>query len=153
MASLALNTYSGQPTRYSQSDSMEDNANGWVKKGVKLLIPATSTLMTSAQYGSRSLKIVTTATIGDGASYSVPSSKLQSTYTLSAWVKLLLPVRPQPLILTARTTALMLMPVPLVLVSTCLYRPTWTQFTCTFTTGATVNGNNQCLRQTDQRRY
>jgi len=145
IASIGTNTTPANQNLVS-NPSLENNANGWVKKGNAGDVISSSDDF--AQYGSRSLKIVTTANAGDGASYSLPL-KASTQYTLSAWIRLSAG--------TATTLNLNRQDNGAD-VDACTsgngiamsVTTTFTQFTCTFTTGATVNGTtNIYVKQTD----
>lgn len=114
--------------------SLEINANGWSKKGAAG-VAITSSDEVAAQYGSRELKIVTTASIGDGATFNFQPAP-STVYSITFWAKS-----------TASTGANISFghrentttgDVDCLTGQT--LTTTWTQFTCNnFTTNATVN--------------
>ncbi|MEX2055217.1 MAG: carbohydrate binding domain-containing protein, partial [Candidatus Andersenbacteria bacterium] len=112
-----------------QNNSIESSTNGWVAKGSSTISISDAV---TAQYGSRFLSTTTTAVADDGAAYQVPL-KASTQYSLSLWLRRSTSTTSDINIgyqengsdincLTGQTV-----------------NTTWTQFTCTFTTGATVN--------------
>jgi hypothetical protein len=109
------------------NSSLENNLDSWSVKG-------TATISASgdfAQFGNRSLKVVTPGTTGTGAQFTVPLAA-NSSYSISFWAK-------------ASSGSYNIVPgrqdngSDSSCASTYTLTTTWTKFSCSFTTGGTVN--------------
>ena len=121
--------------------NFESNINGWAAKGSATV--SFDTTASNAQFGNATLKIVGTGTT-DGAAFSYPLAASQQ-YSASFWVKVTSASPPSFIIGRQENGSD-------VETSCSASAPTqnvWTQYTCTFTTGATINGTpNLYIRQT-----
>jgi|GEM_PF-2871453 len=124
-----------------QNNSMEANINGWTAKGGGTITQTDA----SAKFGSRALQIVTGGAAGNGAAYSVPF-KATTQYSLSVWARKDAG--------SAAAFNISFQENGADNDAKCLTNQTltatWTEYTCTFTTGATVNNTgNVYIKQTD----
>ena len=132
------------------------NANGWAVHGTGTGA-AISVSNDYAQYGSSSLKVVTGST-ASGVEYRYQfAAKTQ--YTLSFWTKLdsgtsalnefTVGHNDNPSILGTTTGDTVCTTSPVITAASAV-TTSWTQFSCTFTTGSTINdGSNIFIKQTD----
>jgi hypothetical protein len=121
--------------------SFENGINGWAAKG-SITTFAYDNTAANSQFGSATLKVVTTAATTVGAQYSIPL-KASTQYSFNLYAK----------VAASSVTAILGRQENGSDVETSCVGFTittaWTQFTCTFTTGATINGaTNIYLRQT-----
>jgi hypothetical protein len=124
------------------NSGFETNTNGWTPKGVALV--SFGNTSGTANFGTGSLKATTTAATTDGVRYMVPLKASQG-YTFNVWAK----------VASGSVTGILgRQEINAVDIETSCsgftITTTWTQFTCTFTTGATVSASttNIYLRQT-----
>jgi hypothetical protein len=126
-------TYNTDPTfNLVANPNIENNTDGWSKKGNSGVAISSSDDL--AKFGSHSLKVTTTANANDGATYNftpAPSSR----YTLSFWgyatstTGANISVGHRENTTTGDANCL----------TSQTITTTWTQYSCTFTTNATVN--------------
>ncbi len=110
--------------------SFEQNIHNWVAKGTPTTGPVWDNAASNAKYGSGTLKFSGDA-VGDGAQYSYPFAA-NAPYAATFWAK------------TASGTATLRLDrqdngSDVGGCSDSAVTTTWTEFTCTFTTGATIN--------------
>jgi N-acetylneuraminic acid mutarotase len=137
--SSVFNISTGTIPQLVGNNSFENNLNGWVAKGTATI----SLTSTSAQYGTTAMQVVTGTVANNGASYSVPL-KASTQYSLSIWMSRS----------TSTTSTINVGYQENGADIDCLtgqtVTTTWANYTCTFTTGATVNGTtNIYIKQSD----
>lgn len=122
------------------NSSFEANVNGWTAKGSTTVTHDDTA--SNAQYGSRTLKAVTTASSSDGVQFAYPLKASQQ-YSFAVWVKA---SSGTPSVILGRQEN------GSNVETSCSGSATstsWQQFSCTFTTGATINStSNIYIRQT-----